>query len=96
MCSDFQLAAVVSEAETLSGCSPIDVRCTLINARACVARSGCNVPQSAPGVQLLIAARAGAAVADPVPRTAARAAATIAALTNFPPIEPPEVSYSSG
>src|SRR5829696_5531436 len=97
MWSDFQSAAAVRVAETLRAPSPMDVRCWLISVSAAEVRSGRRVPQSAPGAQLLSTAREGAATAGPPAlRTAAHAAAAIAALTSFLPMEPPEVSDSTG
>ena len=96
MCSDFQFAAAVRLGETFSAASPIAVRCWLINVSAALARSGCSVPHEAMGMQSPVVTRAGAAVTGPALRMAAKAAATIAALTNFPPMEPPEISDSTG
>jgi hypothetical protein len=96
MCSDFQSADAVNVGEVLRVPSPIAVRWALIRASAAEARSGRRVPHPAPGVQLLTADRVGAAAAGPTLNSAASAVATIAALTNFLPIEPPEVSDSTG
>jgi hypothetical protein len=96
MCSDFQFAAAVRLGEIFRACSPIEVRCWLISARAAFARSGCSVPHEATGMQSPVVARAGAALAEPGIATAATAAAATRALTTFPPMEPPEVTDSTG
>jgi hypothetical protein len=48
----FQTAAFVSVGETFSVTSPLDVRWLLTRVTTSDARSGRDVPQSAPGVQL--------------------------------------------
>src|SRR5262245_26871759 len=68
MCKDFQSAEAWRCGEVLSAGRPIAVRCWLISAFACDARSGRRVPHPEPGVQFAVAARDGeaaAGVADP-------------------------------
>src|SRR3954453_21888107 len=78
MCSAFQTGAFVRVGETFSATSPIDLPSLWICLTTCDARSGRDVAQSVPGVQLPTTAAAGAgdvAAATRQERSAARKSA---------------------